>query len=85
MKERSSFRERAARSSRGVWGHVPPENFAFLNPLRCHFLLSDTKFHFSLAADQTNNAYLKIVPKCCFLVCINKQVKFIKSSNPSIS
>ena len=74
MKEQTSFRERALL--------VP---FGFLNPPRCHFLLSDTKFHFSLAADQTNNAYLKMVPKCCFLVCINKQVKFIKSSNPSIS
>jgi len=36
----------------GVWGHAPPENFGILSPLRCHFLLSDRRFHFSLAAEQ---------------------------------
>ena len=57
----------------------PPRKYGFLHPLRCHFFSSDSKYHFFLAADQTNNAYLKMVPKCCFL-CIYKQVKFIKSS-----
>ena len=50
--------------SRGVWGHAPPGNFAmpFADIWR-HTL-------FLTSCQTKNNACLKMVPKCCFLLWI---------------
>jgi len=56
LEELSSFWEQVKLLflSSGVWGHAG--NFEFLNPLRCHFLLSDSKFH--------SSSYQNIVLQC---------------------
>ena len=68
--------------SRGVWGHAPPGNFRFLNPLRCNFLISDSTFYISLAAKQKTMYTLKWSQNIVlFFEFISNKKSEIKSSN----
>ena len=56
-------------SSRGVWGHAPPENFKKLHIVRCNLVHSGgcpIKLYFKIHNHKFCTIYLK-VPKICSL------------------